>query len=91
MCELAYKLQLSDKTFMAPPKHYEEETGRWQLQHKRAITDYEVSDLFRNAYLEVQTGKIAVSGFMATGLHILNRNNFEDYSLLKPTGYVMHQ
>jgi hypothetical protein len=59
-----HKLQSSDKTFMAPLKHYYgEETRRWQLQNKSAVTHYEVSELFGNAYLEVQIGKNTTSCF----------------------------
>jgi hypothetical protein len=62
---------------MAPLKHYYgEEISRWQLQNKRAITHYEVTELSANAYLEGQTGKTATSGFRATGLHPFNRNIF---------------
>jgi hypothetical protein len=65
---------------MAPLKHYyKEETTRWQLQDKRAVKQYEVSELFGNAYLEVKTGKIATSGFKVTARHQLKRNTFEDF------------
>jgi hypothetical protein len=69
-----HKLQPSEKIFMAPLKHYYgEEIRCWQLQNKRMVTHYEVCELSGNAYLEVQTGKIATSG-----LHSSNRNIFED-------------
>jgi hypothetical protein len=65
---------------MAPLEHYYGgEIRRWQLQNKRAILNCEVSELLNNAYLEVQTGKIATSCFRAPGLHPLNRNISEDF------------
>jgi hypothetical protein len=53
--------------------YYGQEIRRWEMQHtrNRAVTHYEVSVLFGNANLEVQTGKSATSGFRATGLHPL--------------------
>jgi hypothetical protein len=49
------------------------------LQNKHAVSHYKVSELFGNAYLKVQTGKIATSNFTAIGLHQLKRNIFEDF------------
>jgi hypothetical protein len=60
-------------------QYYGEQIRCWQLQNKRAVRHYEVSELFGNAYLEVQTEKIATSGYRATGLHPLNRCVFEDF------------
>jgi hypothetical protein len=60
------------------PKDYMQQIRRWQLQNKRAVNHYEVSKLFGNAHLEVQTGKIETSGFRAADLHPMSSNVFED-------------
>jgi hypothetical protein len=56
-----------------------EETRRWQVQNNSAVTHYQVSELFGNAYVEVETRKIETSGFSVTGLYPLNRNVFEHF------------
>ena len=67
---------------MGPMKHYYgEEIRRWQFQNMQGVTHYEVSELFGNAYLQVQTGKIAADKrniFDETEFHLTEENEMTD-------------
>ena len=58
-------------------KHcYSEEVRTYLRNTGRAVTHYEVSDLFGKTYLKAQTGANAVNGFWATGIYPVDRAVF---------------
>lgn len=74
-----HKLQPLDKTFMGALKtHYSEAIRLWMRHNQRRLGPYDIAELFNQAYVQCQTGSIAINGFSNTGLFPCNRHMFTD-------------
>lgn len=74
-----HKLQPLDKTFMGALKtHYSEAIRLWMLHNERRLGPYDIAELFNQAYVQCQTGPIAINGFSKTGIFPCNRGIFTD-------------
>ncbi|XP_067642531.1 uncharacterized protein [Eurosta solidaginis] len=79
----SHKIQPLDKTFMGPLKRYlSEEIRVWMRSNCRALTHFDMTDLYGKAYMRVQSGEIAINGFRTTGIFPLNRHIFRDDEFL---------
>lgn len=73
----SHKLQPLDKTFMGFLKvYYSEEIGQWLRHNERALSSFDVMELFDKAYITCQTAQIAINGFEVT--EPFNKNQFSD-------------
>lgn len=79
----SHKMQPLDKTFMGPLKKYLTEEIRKRLRMQpRAITHFDIAELFGLAYVRAQRAELAISGFRATGIYPVNRHVFEDHDFI---------
>jgi len=75
-----HRLQPLDVAFFGPLGTYYDEAGRtWMRQHPgRAVTSWQVAELFGSAYCKAASVGTAVSGFRASGLWPLDIGVFSD-------------
>ncbi|KAK9679826.1 DDE superfamily endonuclease [Popillia japonica] len=79
----SHKMQPLDKSVMGPLKtFYSEEIRKFMRQHQRAVTHFDIAEVFGKAYLKVQNGVYAKNGFEATGLYPVNRHIFDQSEFL---------
>lgn len=79
----SHKMQPLDKTLMSPLKKYlTEETRKRLRMQPRAITHFDITELFGLAYTRAQRAELAISGFRATGIYPVNKHVFEDHDFI---------
>lgn len=69
---------------MSPFKaYYAQSIEKW-LKHnpRRKVTIYQIGEMFGEAFLKAATYQIAVNGFRAIGLFLVNRNYFTEADFL---------
>lgn len=79
-----HRLQPLDVSIFGPmSKYYIQAVETWLRSNPgKAVSQYEVTELFNKAYMRAATVGNAVSGFKTTGIWPVNRNVFEDHDFL---------
>lgn len=77
---VSHKMQPLDLTFFSSLKMaYNRECELYMANHPgKRITQYEVGELFTNAYNKTANISKAVSGFRVSGIHPMNPDNFKE-------------
>ncbi|CAH1992695.1 unnamed protein product [Acanthoscelides obtectus] len=79
----SHKMQPLDKTFMGALKtFYNEEVRLFMRAHNRAVTHFDMGELFGRAYTKVQTAERSIKGFSTTGIYPFRRDVFSDEDFL---------
>ena len=74
-----HRLQPLDVAFFKSCNaHYNTAVGNWMRQHARAVSEYQVAELFAEAYRKAATLQIAESGFVKCGINPFNASLFDD-------------
>ncbi|KAG8238048.1 hypothetical protein J437_LFUL013214 [Ladona fulva] len=80
----SHKVQPLDKVFFKPLKDYlSQMSDNWLLNHHgRVITNYQIAEIFGQAYERTATMGKGIKGFELCGIFPVNRNVFSDSDFL---------
>lgn len=69
---------------MSPLKtYYSEEIRQWLRHNDRAVSAFDVMELFGKAYIKCQTAQISINGFRVTGIYPIDRTKFTDNEFIE--------
>lgn len=79
----SHKTQPLDCTFMGPfKKYFIEATHQWVNNNAKAVTMFDIAELFGRAYIRAQRADLAINGFRVTGICPLDRSVFQDHDFI---------
>ncbi|CAH1956067.1 unnamed protein product [Acanthoscelides obtectus] len=79
----SHKMQPLDKTVMGALKtFYNEEVWLFMRAHNRAVTHFDMGEIFGRAYTKIQTAERSIKRFSTTGIYPFRRDVFSDEDFL---------